>query len=236
MNKQTVALVLLLVFVASSSARFIKVINRCPHNIMVRTLGNAGLPTLGDRNLGGYGASTDFHFADGWSGRLWGNNSPGATLFEISTSKDHGFDYYDISIIDGYNFAMVVRPLGGGGAKCRQFNCWGPGRCEGYEKPDDDRRREVVSACKGSNFEVTFCPWVANIVNRMKQMHVCPLFHSKVSNKAIRFRSSQTKILRWTSSVRLMLLPPNCRDVISCFQVQRGQISTSWIKNITICE
>lgn len=144
--------------VVSSSARFFKVVNKCRHDIMVKTLGNAGLPSLGERKLVGFGATTNFNFPHRWSGRLWANNSPGGTLFEIATNRAKDLDYYNISVIDGYNFPMIVGPMDGGGAECRQYKCLNYKSCEGYFKPDDDRWRKVVSACKNANYQVILSP------------------------------------------------------------------------------
>lgn len=157
---KSVSLVCVLVVLMSEGgwSRVIRVVNRCPHNVFVRTLGNAGLPTLGERELPGHGASHELHFPHGWSGRLWANQSPGATLFEVSMDKDWGQDWYNLSVIDGYNLPMVAGPVGGGGAECKWFHCLHPGCEEAYHLPDDDRRKPVVSSCKGSNYEVTFCP------------------------------------------------------------------------------
>ena len=151
-------MLLLLAFAFTANAREIVVINRCPHGLMVRTLGNAGEPSLGERWLEGNGQQTAFGFPNGWSGRLWANDSPGATLFEIAMNKDQDLDYYDISCIDGFNFGMTVGPRGGGGAKCKWFTCLYHDCPDAYQKPDDDRRKEVVSACRNANYEVTFCP------------------------------------------------------------------------------
>ena len=151
-------MLLLLAFAFTANAREIVVINRCPQEIMVRTLGNAGKPSLGERKLGGNGQQTAFGFPNGWSGRLWANNSPGATLFEITTNGGNDLDYYNISCIDGFNFGMTVGPRGGGGAKCKWFTCLYHDCPDAYQKPDDDRRKHVVSACRDANYEVTFCP------------------------------------------------------------------------------
>ncbi|OEL16251.1 Thaumatin-like protein [Dichanthelium oligosanthes] len=60
-------------------------------------------------------------------------------------------DYYDISIIDGYNLAMDFSCSTGVNLKCREPNC--PGA---FLFPGDD---EKVSECNSnSNFQVTFCP------------------------------------------------------------------------------
>jgi hypothetical protein len=136
-------------------ARHIEVINQCSQGIMVRTLGNAGLPTLGERHLNP-GERINFGFSNEWSGRLWGNNSPGATLFEIAFNQYNDLDFYNLSVIDGFNFGMRVRPVGGGGAECKWYTCTYRDCPDAYQLADDDTRKPVVSACKDANYQVTF--------------------------------------------------------------------------------
>ncbi|CAL4897507.1 unnamed protein product [Urochloa decumbens] len=58
-------------------------------------------------------------------------------------------DFYDISIIDGYNLAMDFSCSTGKALKCRQQSC-----ADAVLFPDDP-----IHACRGnSNYQVTFCP------------------------------------------------------------------------------
>lgn len=156
MKKQTVTLLFLSVFVVCSSARFIEVTNQCSQKILVRTLGNAGQNALGYRYLN-QRESVKLSFKNGWSGRLWANKSPGATLFEIATNGGMDLDTYNLSIIDGYNLPMTVEPVGGTG-ECRQLECKNRDDCDAFRGPNDPGSSiDPISTCRGSNYRVTFC-------------------------------------------------------------------------------
>ncbi|KAK8915912.1 hypothetical protein KSP39_PZI022543 [Platanthera zijinensis] len=92
-----------------------------------------------------------------WSGRLWGRTrcstdtstglfscasadcgtgtvacsgsgaTPPATLAEFTLDGSGGMDFFDVSLVDGYNIPMVVAPQGGGGAgtggRCGATGC-----------------------------------------------------------------------------------------------------------------
>ncbi|KAF8403863.1 hypothetical protein HHK36_011969 [Tetracentron sinense] len=85
----------------------------------------------------------------GWSGRLWGRRgcsfdssgkgncvtgdcggvrecagaggAPPATLAEFTL--DSPVDFYDVSLVDGYNIAISISPSGGSGAMCKPARC-----------------------------------------------------------------------------------------------------------------
>ncbi|CAO3650465.1 unnamed protein product [Mucor hiemalis] len=95
------------------------------------------------------GASNSFAKPDAWGGRVWARYScsgsagkdlthcgtPGAanpaTLAEFFFNGFGGKDYYDISLVDGYNLAMSIAPNGGttpsgyscGTPKCSIASC-----------------------------------------------------------------------------------------------------------------
>ncbi|XP_047318034.1 thaumatin-like protein 1b [Impatiens glandulifera] len=89
-----------------------------------------------------------------WSGRLWGRTlcttdtttgklscgsgdcgsgtvecngagaAPPATLAEFTLNGAGGLDFYDVSLVDGYNLPMLVVPQGGGGSEnCTSTGC-----------------------------------------------------------------------------------------------------------------
>lgn len=92
------------------------------------------------------GESTAISVPTSWSGRLWGRTLcstdpatgkfvcatgdcgsgtlecsgagavPPATLAEFTLNADDGLDFYDVSLVDGYNLPMFVSPQGGTGA------------------------------------------------------------------------------------------------------------------------
>jgi hypothetical protein len=55
--------------------------------------------------------------------------TPPATLFEVTLGKGSAgaadLDYYDVSLVDGYNLPVVAvpRPGGGGGGGCNATGC-----------------------------------------------------------------------------------------------------------------
>ncbi|PSS29937.1 Thaumatin-like protein [Actinidia chinensis var. chinensis] len=99
------------------------------------------------------GASTTISVPESWSGRLWGRtlcaeNSatgkftcvtgdcgsgtvdcggagavPPATLAEFTLNGAGGLDFYDVSLVDGYNLPMLVVPRGGAGGNCTATGC-----------------------------------------------------------------------------------------------------------------
>ncbi|KAI3428937.1 uncharacterized protein J3R85_008961, partial [Psidium guajava] len=88
-----------------------------------------------------------------WSGRLWGRTLcsqnatagrftcatgdcgsptvecsgsgavPPATLAEFTLNGAGGLDFYDVSLVDGYNLPMAVAPRGGKGGNCTETGC-----------------------------------------------------------------------------------------------------------------
>ncbi|KNA23534.1 hypothetical protein SOVF_023250 isoform B [Spinacia oleracea] len=99
------------------------------------------------------GKSRTLHFPRSWSGRLWartlcsGNPSAGkmtcltgdcasgklecggagaippATLAEFTLNGANGLDFYDVSLVDGYNLPILIVPLGGRGGDCSPTGC-----------------------------------------------------------------------------------------------------------------
>lgn len=90
------------------------------------------------------GASNSFSKSDTWGGRVWARNgcsgsagkdlthcgTPGAsnpaTLAEFFFKGYGGKDFYDISLVDGYNLAMTIAPDGGtppNGYSCGTPSC-----------------------------------------------------------------------------------------------------------------
>ncbi|GAA0165613.1 hypothetical protein LIER_20969 [Lithospermum erythrorhizon] len=101
------------------------------------------------------GESTEVLVPSAWSGRLWGRTicgsdpttgkfscvtgdcssdtiecsgggaAPPATLAEFTLNGAGGLDFYDVSLVDGYNLPMLVSPQGGGsgGGNCTATGC-----------------------------------------------------------------------------------------------------------------
>ncbi|GAB4839148.1 Thaumatin-like protein 1 [Ancistrocladus abbreviatus] len=49
--------------------------------------------------------------------------APPATLAEFKLDGDGGLDFYDVSLVDGYNLPMLVVPVGGSGTNCTSTGC-----------------------------------------------------------------------------------------------------------------
>ncbi|KAF5199607.1 Thaumatin-like protein [Thalictrum thalictroides] len=127
------------------------IINNCPHTIWPGTLAGAGTPQLSTTGFQlNSGQSVKIASVPGWSGRIWartgctfdesgtgtcqtgdcggklecnGNGAkPPASLFEITLGKGNDKDYYDVSIVDGYNLPLIATPLAVGGG-CNTTGC-----------------------------------------------------------------------------------------------------------------
>ena len=99
------------------------------------------------------GESNTLDIPASWSGRLWGRTyctqdsttgkfscvtgdcgsstlecsgggaAPPATLAEFTLSGYNGLDYYDVSLVDGYNLPMTIVPQGGTEGNCTATGC-----------------------------------------------------------------------------------------------------------------
>lgn len=145
------SLIAFCVLFSRSDACTFTVTNNCPHPIWPGTLAGAGtppLPTTGFRLDSGQ--SVRIPSTPGWSGRIWartgcsfdesgigicqtgdcggrlecdGNGStPPASLFEITVGAGDEKDYYDVSLVDGYNLPIVAVPQGVYGT-CNATGC-----------------------------------------------------------------------------------------------------------------
>ncbi|CAN4109837.1 unnamed protein product [Withania somnifera] len=133
------------------------------------------------------GQSVSFPVPTGWSGRLWGRTfcsqdsstgkfacatgdcgsgtlecsgggaAPPATLVEFTLNGAGGLDFYDVSLVDGYNLPMLVSPQGGTGVRnCSTTGCVGDlnGACPNELKKMMNSRS---SSSGGSNSECVGC-------------------------------------------------------------------------------
>ncbi|XP_043712451.1 pathogenesis-related thaumatin-like protein 3.5 [Telopea speciosissima] len=127
------------------------VANNCPHTIWPGTLAGAGTPQLPMTGFElESGRSVDIPAVPRWSGRIWartgcsfddtgngtcqtgdcggrlecnGNGAePPASLFEITLGNGNDKDFYDVSIVDGYNLPLVAIPNGVYGV-CNATGC-----------------------------------------------------------------------------------------------------------------
>ncbi|OAY22623.1 thaumatin-like protein 1 [Manihot esculenta] len=134
-----------------SGAKF-TLINRCSYTVWPGILANAGTAALDSTGFElPPGGSRSFQSPPNWSGRFWGrtgctfdpvtgqgscqtgdcssnliecngkNANPPATLAEFTIGSSTQ-DFYDVSLVDGYNLPMIVEPSGGSG-NCLSTGC-----------------------------------------------------------------------------------------------------------------
>ncbi|CAN6339106.1 unnamed protein product [Urochloa humidicola] len=163
---------LLCVFAATANAATFRITNNCSF-----TMWPAAVPIGGGTQLNP-GQTWTLDVPVGTSGRIWGRTgcsfngngsngncttgdcagelscrvagNPPTTEAEYTIGSSRGAqDFYDISIVDGYNLAMDFSCTTGKALKCRQQGC-----ADAILFPDDR-----VHACRAnSNYQVTFCP------------------------------------------------------------------------------
>ncbi|GAB2227417.1 hypothetical protein Droror1_Dr00009238 [Drosera rotundifolia] len=134
------------------SATTFTFINKCAYTVWPGILSGAGIPPLAPSGFVLPSASSlSVPAPPSWSGRFWGRTgcttdpngrfscttgdcnsgqidcsgagaTPPATLAEFTLNGANGQDFYDVSLVDGYNLPMVVEPSGGTGA-CGTTGC-----------------------------------------------------------------------------------------------------------------
>jgi len=122
---------------AGSSQHRFTFTNQCPFTVWVGALGAPGkvIPQGGGWRLNSRQSNT-IELPDHWSGRFWGRTNcvngacetgdcgrreqcqgaggqPPATLAEFTLNGDGGKDYYDVSLVDGYNLPMRIATVPG---------------------------------------------------------------------------------------------------------------------------
>ncbi|TKR89804.1 hypothetical protein L596_013851 [Steinernema carpocapsae] len=141
-------LVLLTVLLSLVAASNVKFVNRCGYNVnVIRTANNQAPASEGNLGPGqsftrSY-SSNGMNFKNGWNG---------LTLAEFSWNSWNGLDFYDLSVIVGYDIAMQIRPsTGGPTVTCTYKQC-----PDAYQYPSDDTKTHGTRT--GGSFTLTFCP------------------------------------------------------------------------------
>ena len=141
-----------MVLFAGVSGSTFTFVNKCDFRVWPGILASAGSPKLESTGFSlAKGGSRRFQAPTGWSGRFWGRTgcnfdgsgngscstgdcgsgqlecngagaNPPATLAEFTLGSGGSQDYYDVSLVDGYNLPMVVEGSGGSGA-CTSTGC-----------------------------------------------------------------------------------------------------------------
>ncbi|XP_050297163.1 uncharacterized protein LOC126736704 isoform X2 [Anthonomus grandis grandis] len=198
MKVATLFAVLCAAFALSEATVTFTITNKDGGPIWVGIQGNPGKEHLSN---GGFkleqGASKSLSAADDWAGRFWsrtwcyedrGNHcltgdcgnkvecagaggTPPATLIEFTLNGYGGIDYYDISLVDGYNTMASVEPVGGSGDggqySCKKAQCASninsicPSELQIY---NDDRSQVIAcnSACNAFHTDVYCCSGTHN--------------------------------------------------------------------------
>ncbi|KAL6596286.1 hypothetical protein ACP70R_047650 [Stipagrostis hirtigluma subsp. patula] len=147
--------VLICVLLREGRAVTFTFVNRCTGTVWPGIQSNAGSSKLDPTGFVlPPGASRAVPAPSGWSGRLWArtgcaqdatgkvfcatgdcgsgslecngmNAAPPATLAEFTLDGSGGNDFYDVSLVDGYNLPMLVEPAGGasGATTCAAAGC-----------------------------------------------------------------------------------------------------------------
>lgn len=127
-------------------------VNKCDYTVWPGILSGANSAPLESTGFKlQQGGTRTFQAPAGWSGRFWGRTAcsfdgsghgscasgdcgsgrvecggsgavPPATLAEFTLNGSGGLDFYDVSLVDGYNLPMIVEASGGSGG-CATTGC-----------------------------------------------------------------------------------------------------------------
>ncbi|XP_044487620.1 thaumatin-like protein 1b isoform X2 [Mangifera indica] len=143
------ALTLTVIFFSVHSARF-TLENHCAFTIWPGILAGSGKPVLSGFELVSQASST-LDISPPWSGRMWARTNcatnafgkftcatgdcgapgmecngaggtPPASLVEFTLAENGGQDFYDVSLVDGFNLPLSITPQGGTGT-CPSTSC-----------------------------------------------------------------------------------------------------------------
>lgn len=162
--------------------------NSCKYTVWPGTLSGNGATILGDGGFAlSPGATIQLSAPAGWSGRFWartgcnfddsgkgncstgdcgalkctGGGAPPVSLVEFTLASGNSEkDFYDVSLVDGYNVGLGVRPSGGSG-DCQYAGCVADlnGSCPKELQVMDSGGRVVAckSACAAFNTQEYCC-------------------------------------------------------------------------------
>ncbi|KAE8650002.1 pathogenesis-related thaumatin-like protein 3.5 [Cucumis sativus] len=149
-----VSLFLFFPFISGVNSSTFTILNQCDYTVWPGVLSGAGTSQLSTTGFVlEKGQSNAITMPPGWSGRIWGRTycsqdatgrfscatadcgsgivecngagaTPPATLAEFTLNGASGLDFYDVSLVDGYNVPMLITPQDGtGGGNCTTIGC-----------------------------------------------------------------------------------------------------------------
>lgn len=184
-------------------------VNKCDYTVWPGILASAGSPVLESTGFElTKGSSRTFQAPVGWSGRFWGRTgckfddsghgtcstgdcgsnqvecngagaSPPATLAEFTLGSSGNQDFYDVSLVDGYNLPLVVEGSGGSGT-CAVTGCITDlnRRCPTELKAGDGSGEACRSACEAFGSPEYCCSGAYNTPATCKPSMYSQLFKS----------------------------------------------------------
>ncbi|XP_062223368.1 pathogenesis-related thaumatin-like protein 3.5 [Phragmites australis] len=153
-HRALLSLLVLIASVSGAASKLFTVVNNCEYTVwpgILSSAGSAGMESTGFALAPG--ESRAMSVPSGWSGRLWGRTlcstddsgkfacvtgdcgsgkqdcagggaAPPATLAEFTMDGSNGMDFYDVSLVDGYNLPVLVVPQGAApGGNCAPAGC-----------------------------------------------------------------------------------------------------------------
>ncbi|KAH9408320.1 hypothetical protein TYRP_011992, partial [Tyrophagus putrescentiae] len=126
---------LMAVLAVAAADHEMRIWNNCPFTVWPGLLNNPNkaLPEGGGFALEKYHTTT-FRVPDGWAGNKiqcsGAGGVPPVSLAEFTLDGWQGQDYYDVSLVDGYNLPLAIFPIdgtykrvGGGKYDCNNAGC-----------------------------------------------------------------------------------------------------------------
>ncbi|KAG8654552.1 thaumatin-like protein 1b isoform X2 [Manihot esculenta] len=140
-------------FISGVVSTTFTITNKCDYSVWPGILSNADAPPLSTTGFVlQKGETMTITAPTSWGGRMWGRTFcsedstgkfscltgdcgsnklecsgsgavPPATLAEFKLDGYGGMDYFDVSLVDGYNLPMLVVPQGGSGQNCSSTGC-----------------------------------------------------------------------------------------------------------------
>ncbi|XP_017413118.1 PR5-like receptor kinase [Vigna angularis] len=97
-------------------------INQCNYTVWPALSGKGRTLCTTDSIIGKFSCAT----GDCSSGKMACNGSGGSppnTLVEFSLDGFNDIDFYDVSLVDGFNLPLIVVPISGSSSNCKSTGC-----------------------------------------------------------------------------------------------------------------